>query len=79
MVNAWELLCIVIMKHLSCLASTGSFYDIAKAPQRNDDARLTLIMLVKISEHIQQMKKMQPSPFETNRAQRQAETLVLTI
>ena len=55
MLNSWELLCMVIMKHLSTLpAAACSFYEVIdQTGIRNDDARLSLIMLVKIVEYCQ--------------------------
>ena len=55
MLNSWELLCFIIMKHISSLpAASGPFYECTGGSSlRNDDARMSLIMLVKIVEFCQ--------------------------
>ena len=56
MLNSWELLCLLISKHICSLNSTNSFYqvqeDLDSTSQRFDDSRLSLIILTKLVEFV---------------------------
>jgi hypothetical protein len=61
MLNSWELVCMVICKHIQGLQSLESFYnfsssEIDEIPTRMDDSRLALIVLTKLFEYLQYMK-----------------------
>ena len=64
LLNCWELFCMVLMKHLASLPSVDSFYridddgvDISSRPHpRSDDARLSLVIFVKVLEYCQAVK-----------------------
>lgn len=66
LLNSWELLCFVLMNHIATVPVDECFYLVpanrkdkgkgSNSPGRLDDARLALVVLVKLLEHCQSKK-----------------------
>lgn len=85
MLNSWELLCCILLKHLTFLPSLDSFYqlpfDTTFESDNINDQRLALIILVKLMEYVQYFKVEfeGQSIADVNRFKNQAEQLALVI
>jgi hypothetical protein len=62
MLNSWELLSMVLCKHMQSLPSSCQFFDVAldaEPVQRVDDARVGLVIIAKLLEFLR-YKKVDP-------------------
>ena len=84
MLNSWELVCMIMCKHMNHLPSVNSFFQLVEDMDihsvRLDDSRLSLIIFTKLLEYVQ-YKKVDPetmiSMVEVNRYKELAESTVL--